>query len=100
MLLKDFNAYNPLWDPFQTRKNVGPLKDIIAEFGLILNNEPGVITRPAEAVNSYYLRFIINLTFTIPEIRPLESWVIKIDHFIPLNHELIIFQWLKKEEVT
>jgi hypothetical protein len=73
MLLGDFNAHSPLWDPFQTRKNVGPLEDIIAEFGLILNNEPGAITRSAEAVNSYYLKSIINLTFITPEIGSLES---------------------------
>jgi hypothetical protein len=73
MLLGDFNAHSPLWDPFQTRNNVGPLEDIIVKFGLILNNELGAITRPAEAVNSYYLGFIINLTFTTPEIGPLES---------------------------
>jgi hypothetical protein len=73
VLLEDFNVYSLLWDPFQTRNNIGPLKDIIAEFGLILNNEPGAITRPAEAVNSYYIRFIINLIFIISEIEPLES---------------------------
>jgi hypothetical protein len=73
ILLEDFNAHNPLWDPFQTRNNVGPLKDIIAEFGLILNNKLGAIIRPAEAVNSRYIKLIINLTFTTPEIGPLES---------------------------
>jgi hypothetical protein len=73
MLLGDFNAHNPLWDPFQTRNNISPLKDIIAKFGLILNNKLGTITRPAEAVNSYYLRSIINLIFTTPEIGLLES---------------------------
>jgi hypothetical protein len=100
VLLGDFNAHSPLWDPFQTRKNVGPLKDIITKFGLILNNEPSVITRPAEAVNSYHLKSIINLTFTTPEIEPLESWAIEIDHLTPSDHELIVFQWLEKEEVT
>jgi hypothetical protein len=73
MLLEDFHAHSPLWDPFQTRNNVGPLKDIIAEFGLILNNELSAITRPAETVNSCYLKFIINLIFITPEIRLLES---------------------------
>jgi hypothetical protein len=73
VLLKDFNAHSSLWDPFQTRNNVGPLKDIIVEFGLILNNESGAIIRPAETVNSCHLEFIINLTFITPEIRPLES---------------------------
>jgi Endonuclease-reverse transcriptase len=100
MLLGDFNAHSSLWDPFQTRKNVGPLEDIIAEFGLILNNEPGVITRPAEAVNSCYLGFIIDLTFTTPEIGSLESWAIEIDYLTSLDHELIVFQWLEKEEAT
>jgi hypothetical protein len=92
VLLEDFNAHSPLWDPFQTRKNVGPLEDIIAEFGLILNNEPGAITRPAEAVNSCHLRFIINFIFITPEIGSLESWAIEIDYFIFLDHELIVFQ--------
>jgi Endonuclease-reverse transcriptase len=92
VLLRDFNAHSPLWDPFQTRKNIGPLEDIIAKFGLILNNEPGAITRPAEAVNSCYLRSIINLTFITPEIESLESWAIEIDHLTPSDHELIVFQ--------
>jgi hypothetical protein len=73
ILLKDFNAYNSLWDFFQTRNNAGPLKDIIAKFGLILNNKPGAIIRPAETVNSRYIRLIINLIFIIPEIGLLES---------------------------
>jgi hypothetical protein len=73
VLLRDFNAYSPFWDLFQTRNNAGPLKDIIAKFGLILNNKLGAIIRPAEAVNSRYIRLIINLTFTIPEISLLES---------------------------
>jgi Endonuclease-reverse transcriptase len=100
VLLGDFNAYSSLWDPFQTRNNAGPLEDIIAEFGLILNNEPGAITRPAEAVNSCYLGSIIDLTFITPEIRLLESWAIDIDHPTPSDHELIVFQWLNKEEAT
>jgi hypothetical protein len=100
VLLRDFNAYSPLWDLFQTRNNAGPLEDIIAEFGLILNNEPGAIIRPTEAVNSCYIGSIIDLTFTTPEIGLLESWVIEIDHLTPLDHELIIFQWLDKEEIT
>jgi hypothetical protein len=73
MLLKDFNAHSSFWDPFQTRNNVGPLEDIIAEFGLILNNESGAITRPAEAVNSSYLGSIIDLAFITPKLELLES---------------------------
>jgi hypothetical protein len=73
MLLKDFNVYTSLWDFFQTRNNAGPLKDIIAEFDLILNNESGAIIRPTETINGRYLGSIINLTFTTPEIRLLES---------------------------
>jgi hypothetical protein len=73
ILLGDFNAYSPLWDFFQTRNNIGPLKDIITKFGLILNNKLSAIIRPAEAVNSRYIRLIINLTFTTPEIGLLES---------------------------
>jgi hypothetical protein len=73
MLLANFNAYSSLYDPFQTQNNVSPLKDIIAEFGLILNNEPGAIIRSAETVNSYYLKSIINLIFITPEIGLLES---------------------------
>ena len=31
---------------------------------------------------------------------PLESWAIKEDHPTPSDHEVIIFQWLNKEETV
>jgi hypothetical protein len=49
VLLGDFNAQSPIWDPLITqRKEAGPLEKIIEDFDLILNNEQGAITRPGK----------------------------------------------------
>jgi hypothetical protein len=90
VLLKDFNAQSLLWDPFITqRKEAGPLKTIIEDFDLILNNEQGAITRPGNKKKS----FIINLTFIITELRLLNLWVIDEKSSIPSNHALILLKW-------
>ena len=69
MLLDDFNAYSPLWNPFITqRREARSLEKIIKDFDLILNNEPGAITRPEKKIKE----FIINFTFTIIELKLLD----------------------------
>ena len=46
ILLRDFNAYNPAWNPLiTTRIRAGPLEQIIEDYDLILNNESGVIIK-------------------------------------------------------
>lgn len=47
LLLGDFNAHSPLWNPLAgSRTNAGPLEDLIERKDLFINNEPGVPTRP------------------------------------------------------
>ena len=57
---------------------------------LILNNEPGAITRPGTT----HTGSIIDLTFITIEIRPLDRQAIKEDLLISSDHELIIFEYL------
>jgi len=104
VLLGDFNAHSPVWNPLiSTRKEAGPLEQIIEDHGLILNNEPGAITRPgktdidepgATTTRPKETRgTIIDLTFTTLELGPLESWAIERDNPTPSDHELIVLEW-------
>jgi hypothetical protein len=69
VLLGDFNAQSPVWDPFIIqRKEAEPLKTIIEDFDLILNNEQGAITRLKNKTKG----FIIDLTFTTTELELLD----------------------------
>jgi hypothetical protein len=90
VLLGDFNAQSPIWDPFITqRKEAGPLETIIEDFDLILNNEQGAITRPGNKTKGS----IIDLTFTTTELGPLDLWVIDEDDPTPSDHALILMEW-------
>ena len=114
VLLGDFNAHSPVWNPLiSTRKEAGPLEQIIEDHGLILNNEPGAITRPGKTddkpgdttrpgetedetgatTRPKKTRGIIDLTFTTVEIGPLESWAIERENLTPSDHELIVLEW-------
>ena len=91
ILLGDFNAHSPEWNPLITlRIEAGPLEQIIKDFDLILNNEPGAITRP----NARNNKSIIDLIFTTIQIGLLDSWLIEEDLSTPSDHELIVFSWL------
>jgi Endonuclease-reverse transcriptase len=88
ILLGDFNAHSPYWNPLtDRRKDASSLEAIIDKFDLILNNESGAITRP----NSRDNNSIIDLTFTTTSIRLLNSWLIEEEYTTPSNHELIVF---------
>ena len=90
MLLGDFNAQSPLWNPFIIqRKEAGLLKKIIEDFDLILNNEQGAITRPGNKNKGT----IIDLTFTTTELGPLDLWAIDEDNLTPSDHALILLEW-------
>ena len=90
VLLGDFNAQSPLWDPFITqRKEAGPLETIIEDFDLILNNEQGAITRPGNKKKGS----IIDLTFTTTDLGLLDLWVIDEDDPTPSDHALILLEW-------
>jgi hypothetical protein len=89
VLLGDFNAYSPLWDPFiKQRKDAGLLEKIIEDFDLILNNEQGAITRPGKKNKGS----IIDLTFTTIELGPLDLWAIDEDNLTPSDHALILLE--------
>jgi hypothetical protein len=94
ILLGDFNAHSPLWNPLiSTKIDAGPLEEIIEKYDLILNNEPGVITRPNARKN----QSIIDLTFTSTAIGLLNSWTIEEEFSTPSDHELIVLEWADLE---
>ena len=94
VLLDDFNAQSPIWNPLITqRREAEPLEKIIKDFDLILNNEQGAITRPGKENKN----FIINLTFTT--IKPLDLWVIDEDNPTPSDHALILLEWADINDV-
>jgi hypothetical protein len=91
ILLGEFNAYSPYWNPLtERRKNANSLEALIDKFDLILNNEPGAITRPNSRDNDS----IIDLTFTTTSVGLLNSWLIEEEYTTPSDHELIVFDWL------
>src|SRR4030095_13680993 len=89
VLLGDFNANSPAWSNLVSqRRDAGPLEQLIKDYDLILNNEPGVITRPGKENKGT----IIDLIFTITEIGPLDLWAIKEDIIIFLDYALIVLE--------
>ena len=64
------------------------LEKIIEDFDLILNNEPGAITRPGKKTKES----IIDLTFTTIELGPLDLWAIDEDNLTPSDHALILLE--------
>jgi endonuclease/exonuclease/phosphatase family metal-dependent hydrolase len=90
VLLGDFNAHSPAWNPLiSRRKDAGPLEQLIEDYDLILNNEPGVITRPGKDSTGS----VIDLTFTTEELGPLELWAIETEWLTPSDHVLIVLEW-------
>src|SRR5271154_29236 len=97
VLLGDFNAHSPAWNPLVTqRKDAGPLEQIIEDYDLILNNEPGAITRPGKEGGSR--GSIIDLTFTTTDLGPLDLWAIDTEWPTPSDHELIVLEWADIED--
>jgi hypothetical protein len=96
VLLGDFNAYSPLWDPFiKQRKEAGLLEKIIEDFDLILNNEQGAIIRLGKKTKGS----IIDLTFTTIELGPLDLWVIDENNLTPSDYVLILLEWADISDV-
>ena len=76
VLLGDFNTHSPAWNPLiLRRKDAALLEQLIKDYNLILNNEPGAITRPGRNNRGS----IIDLTFTTEELGPLELWAVETD---------------------
>lgn len=62
------NAHSPIWNPHcQTRKNAGPLEELIENYELIVNHDPDYATRPAIQGGVS----IIDLALSSPELGPL-----------------------------
>ena len=88
ILLGDFNAKSPSWDPQGRSENANDLEGIIEGFNLILNNDTTVFTR--EQGNN---KSVIDLTFTTPSLGVLESWAILDKAQIPSDHKAIISEY-------
>lgn len=68
LILGDMNAHSPMWNPnCQTRKNAGPLVELIESYELIINNDPDYATRLASQRGVS----IIDLALSSPELGPL-----------------------------
>ena len=90
LLVRDFNAHSPLWNPhMRAQVNAGPLDDLINKEGLYINNELGVSTRPKRTPGIS----IIDLALTTVSMGPLETWTIDQEHPTGSDHELTIMEW-------
>ncbi|ODM20319.1 hypothetical protein SI65_03372 [Aspergillus cristatus] len=70
LLVGDFNAHSPLWNPLaRARVNAGPLEDLIDKAGLYINNELGVSTRLKRTPGIS----IIDLALTTLRVTPLSK---------------------------
>ena len=88
ILLGDFNAKSPSWDPQGRSVNASDLEGIIKGFNLILNNNTSIYTH--EQGNS---KSVINLTFTTPSLGQLELWAVLDKAQIPSNYKAIISEY-------
>jgi hypothetical protein len=97
LLLGDFNAHSPIWNPLaNTRTNAGPLESLIEEENLYINNEPGVPTRPKTTPGIS----IIDLALTTVNMGPLQAWMVDKDHPTGSDHELLVMEWAPIEHAS
>ena len=90
LLLGDFNAHSPLWNPqVGTRTNAAPLEALLEEFDLYINNDPDTPTRPKSTPGIS----IIDLALTTQGLGPLTTWATDQDHPTGSDHEVIILGW-------
>ena len=95
LLLGDFNAHSPLWNPqVRARVNAGPLENLIDEAGLYINNELGIPTRPKSTPGIS----IIDLALTTISMGPLEMWTVDQERPTGSDHELIVMEWTPLEQ--
>jgi ribonuclease HI len=97
ILMGDFNAHSPLWNPqARTRSNAAPLEALIRQHGLQIENDPELPTRPKSSPGIS----IIDLTLTTREMGALTSWAIHTEHSTGSDHELILLEWPDVAEPT
>ena len=89
LIAGDINAHSFVWNPHCHRKqNASVLEELIDQFGLLINNEPGRSTRPISQGIS-----VIDLALSTSELGPLTLWEIPEDYPALSNHELILLRW-------
>ena len=85
----DVNAHSSIWNPHcRRRQNATILEDLIEQFGLLVNNEPGRITQPLSREVS-----IIDLALSSAQLGPLTLWKIPEEHPSCSDYELIVLRW-------
>jgi ribonuclease HI len=102
LLVGDFNAHSPLWNPYiETRRNAQPLESLLEEHDLHVNNDPEEPTRPRKAPSSREqgaedlgtLHSIIDLTISNQTLGPLPVWEVEKDCPTPSDHVVIWAGW-------
>lgn len=88
-IVGDMNAYSPIWNPhYYIRKNVGPLKELIDSYELLVNNNFDYVTCPL----SQDMLSIIYLALSSPKLGPLAIWKILQENLSLLDYELILLE--------
>lgn len=95
LLVGDFNAHSPIWNPLATgRVNAEPLEQLIERHSLYVNNPLGEATRHKKSPGVS----IIDLALSSPTLGPLQAWEIDKDRATTSDHELIVLAWEALEE--
>ncbi len=77
LMLGDLNAHSPQWNSrIETRINAAPLEELVDRFELLINNTPGVATRPKPTGEIS----VIHLTLTSPDLGSLSAWLVDHEH--------------------
>ena len=85
----EFIAHSPRWNPHYRRKqNATFLEDVIEQFRLLVNNEPGRATRFLSREIS-----VIDLAFFSTQLGVLMLWEIPEEHPSLSDHKLIVLRW-------
>lgn len=89
LMAGDVNAHSPVWNPHCRRRQTSAiLEDLIEQFGLLINNEPGRATQPLSREVS-----VIDLVLSSAQLGPLTLWEIPEKHPSFSDHELIVLRW-------
>ena len=89
LIAKDINAHSPVWNSYcHEKQNASVLEEIIDEYGLLVNNEPGRSTRPVSQGIS-----VIDLALSTTALGPLTLWEIPEEYPALSDHELILLRW-------
>lgn len=84
-----------MWNPHcHTRKNAGPLEELIDNYEFIVNNDPDYATH----LSSQGSVSIIDLALTSPSLGPLCIWEIPREYPSLSDHELILLGWGEIEQ--